>query len=72
MFHREISNSVLQKKELPMASLKKNIDSYQKKQDAFALLRLLQMSEEDVQAGRVKPAKQVFQELRRSCCPCRH
>ena len=55
-----------------MASLKKKIDSYQKMQDAFALLRLLQISEKDVRAGRVKPAKQVFQELRRSCCPCRH
>lgn len=40
-------------------------DLKQKKQDAFALLRLLQMSEEDVQAGRVKPAKQVFQEIRK-------
>ena len=48
-----------------MASLKKKIDSYQKMQDAFALLRLLQISEKDVRAGRVKPAKQVFQELRK-------
>ena len=40
-------------------------DLKQKKQDAFALLRLLQMSEEDVQAGRVKPAKQVFQKIRK-------
>ena len=40
-------------------------DPKQKKQDAFALLRLLQMSEEDVQAGRVKPARQVFQEIRK-------
>ena len=55
-----------------MASLKNNVDPKQKKQDAFALLRVLQISEKDVQAGRVKPAKQVFQELRRSCCPCRH
>lgn len=55
-----------------MASLKNNVNSYQKMQDAFALLRVLQISEKDVQAGRVKPAKQVFQELRRSCCPCCH
>ena len=40
-------------------------DPKQKMQDAIALLRLLQMSEEDVQAGRVKPAKQVFQEIRK-------
>jgi hypothetical protein len=55
-----------------MASLKNNVDSYQKMQDAFALLRILQMSEKDVQAGRTKPAKQFFQELRRCCCSCRH
>lgn len=42
-----------------------DVDSYQKMQDAFAILRLLQISEKDVQAGRVKPAKQVFQELRK-------
>jgi prevent-host-death family protein len=42
-----------------------DVDSYQKMQDAFALLRLLQISEKDVQAGRTKPAKQVFQELRK-------
>jgi hypothetical protein len=47
-----------------MASLKNNVDSSQKMQDAFSLLRLLQISEKDVQAGRVKSAKQVFQELR--------
>lgn len=42
-----------------------DVDSYQKMQDAFALLRLMQISERDVQAGRTKPAKQVFQELRK-------
>lgn len=42
-----------------------DVDSYQKMQDAFALLRLMQISERDVQAGRAKPAKQVFQELRK-------
>lgn len=42
-----------------------DVESYQKMQDAFALLRLLQVSEKDVQAGRTKPARQVFQELRK-------
>lgn len=42
-----------------------NVNSCQKMQDTFALLRLLQISERDVQAGRAKPAKQVFQELRK-------
>ena len=42
-----------------------DVDSYQKMQDAFALLRLMQISERDVQAGRTKSAKQVFQELRK-------
>ena len=49
-----------------MASLKNNVDSFQKMQDAFALLRILQISEKDVQARHAKPAKQVFQDLR-SC-----
>ena len=52
-----------------MASLKNNVDPKQKKQDAFALLRLLQISEKDVQAGRAKPGKQVFQELRSAYLP---
>ena len=47
-----------------MASLKNNVDSFQKMQDAFALLRILQKSEKDVQAGRAKPVKQVFLDLR--------
>ena len=42
-----------------------DVDTYQKMQDAFALLRILQISERDVQARRTKPAKQVFQELRK-------
>ena len=33
--------------------------------DANDLLKLLQISKRDVQAGRVKPAKRVFQELKK-------
>ena len=48
-----------------MASLKNNVDSFQKMQDAFALLRILQISEKDVQAGHANPAKHACQDLRR-------
>ncbi len=39
--------------------------SYVKTKDAFNLLKIIQLSEMDVQAGRTKPAKEVFSNLRR-------
>jgi prevent-host-death family protein len=42
-----------------------DVDTYQKMQDAFALLKIIQLSEREIQIGRAKPARQVFQELRK-------
>ena len=42
-----------------------DVESYQKMKDAFNLLKLIQLSETDVRAGRTKPAKEVFSNLRR-------
>ena len=42
-----------------------HVESYQEMKDAFNLLKIIQFSEMDVQAGRTKPAKEVFSNLRR-------
>lgn len=42
-----------------------DVESYQQMKDAFNLLKLIQLSDTDVQAGRTKPAKEVFSNLRR-------
>ena len=42
-----------------------DVKSYQQMKDAFNLLKLIQLSETDVRAGRTKPAKEVFSNLRR-------
>ena len=42
-----------------------DVESYQKMKDAFNLLKLIQLSETDVRAGRTKSAKEVFSNLRR-------
>ena len=42
-----------------------DVESYQEMKDAFNLLKIIQFSEKDVQAGRTKPAKKVFSNLRR-------
>ena len=42
-----------------------DIESYQEMKDAFNLLKIIQFSEMDVRAGRTKPAKEVFSNLRR-------
>ena len=42
-----------------------DVESYQEMKDAFNLLKIIQFSEMDVQAGRTKPAKEVFSNLRR-------
>ena len=42
-----------------------DVESYQEMKDAFNLLKIIQFSEMDVRAGRTKPAKEVFSNLRR-------
>ncbi|MDR1453174.1 MAG: type II toxin-antitoxin system Phd/YefM family antitoxin [Candidatus Margulisbacteria bacterium] len=41
-----------------------DVDSYQRVQDAFALLNLVRLGEKDYLAGRTRAAKEVFAELR--------
>lgn len=42
-----------------------DVETYQDMKKAFSLLKIIQLSEKDVQAGRTEPATMVFQELRR-------
>jgi prevent-host-death family protein len=42
-----------------------DIESYQKMQDAFTLLKIVQLSEKDVRAGNFKDSKEVFSEIRK-------
>ena len=42
-----------------------DIESYQEMKDAFGLLKVIQFSEMDVKSGNVKPASEVFANLRR-------
>jgi len=42
-----------------------DIESYQKMQDAFTLLKIVQLSEKDVRAGNYKDSKQVFSEIKK-------
>ncbi|MBS0556375.1 MAG: type II toxin-antitoxin system Phd/YefM family antitoxin [Proteobacteria bacterium] len=41
-----------------------DIASYEKAQETLALLKLLAMSDEDIAAGRCKPAREVIERLR--------
>ena len=41
-----------------------DIDSYQNMQDAFNLLKIVQLSEKDVRSGLVKDSDQIFNELK--------
>ena len=41
-----------------------DVETYQDMKKAFGLLKIIQLSEKDVQAGRTEPATMVFQELR--------
>lgn len=41
-----------------------DVETYRDMMNAFNLLKIVQLSERDVLAGRIKPATQVFQELR--------
>jgi prevent-host-death family protein len=40
-----------------------DVDSYQNMQDAFNLLQILQISENDIKHGRVKSSEQVFSDI---------
>ncbi len=42
-----------------------DVETYQDMKKAFSLLKIIQLSEKDVQAGRTEPATMVFQDLRR-------
>ena len=42
-----------------------DIESYQKMQDAFTLLKIVQLSEKDVRAGNFKDSKEVFSDIRK-------
>jgi prevent-host-death family protein len=42
-----------------------DIETYQETQDAFALMSLIKIAENDVQNGNVESAKKVFSELKR-------
>jgi len=41
-----------------------DIDTYQKTQDAFALLNIIKLAESDIKAKRVRKANLVFSELK--------
>ena len=60
-----ISSELLNRQGIKLVKQPILSDIPQKMQDAFALLKILQVSEKDVQAGRARPAKQVFQKLRK-------
>lgn len=40
-----------------------DIESYQEMQNAFSLMKILQLSEKQIAAGKSKPADQVFSEI---------
>ena len=42
-----------------------DITSYEQQQETLALLKLLALSQREVEAGRVRPAAEVFGDLRR-------
>ena len=42
-----------------------DIESYQKMQDAFTLLKIVQLSEKDVRAGNFKESNEVFSDIRK-------
>jgi hypothetical protein len=42
-----------------------DIASYERQQETLALLKLLALSQQDVDAGRVRPAAEVFADIRR-------
>ena len=42
-----------------------DVESYQEMKNAFTLLKIMQLSEKDVKAGKTKRASEVFANLRR-------
>jgi len=42
-----------------------DIESYQDMRNAFSLLKIVQLSERDIEAGNYKPAETVFSEIER-------
>ena len=42
-----------------------DVESYQKMKNAFTLLKIIQLSEKDVKAGKTKTASEVFADLKR-------
>lgn len=42
-----------------------DVESYQQMKDAFSLLKIIQLSQKDVEAGKSKPASEVFANLKR-------
>lgn len=42
-----------------------DIQSYQEMKDAFNLLKIIKLSQNDVKAGRVHPAENVFDDLKK-------
>lgn len=42
-----------------------DVKSYQEMKDAFNLIKIIQLSENDVKNGKVKPASEVFANLKR-------
>jgi hypothetical protein len=41
-----------------------DIETYQKTQDAFALLHIIKLGENDIKNGKTRPADDVFSDLR--------
>jgi prevent-host-death family protein len=41
-----------------------DIETYQKTQDAFALLNIIKLGENDIKNGKVKPVDEIFSNLR--------
>jgi prevent-host-death family protein len=42
-----------------------DIETYQKTQDAFALLNIIRLGENDIKNGNVRPSDEVFSDLRK-------
>jgi prevent-host-death family protein len=42
-----------------------DIETYQKTQDAFALLNIIRLGENDIKNGKTRPADEVFSDLRK-------
>jgi prevent-host-death family protein len=42
-----------------------DIETYQKTQDAFALLHLIKIGEDEIKQGKSRPAEKVFSDLRK-------